>query len=382
MIALDNTGNAFQYLSNKELKRACRLFTLLSKLGGMNRSGKANSWASIPPVNFLLKNRIFDFFSGGLTLETCERVGDELWGYGVYSSPAPLVECNDKQLVFDEYLRAIRIARDFPNHAFTLVKLSTLVEPRILRLVSQNAMLNHADKGIYTEFANRVRLLCNEAFSSGKSIIIDAEHVDYQPAIDSIASEMMMLHNGDRATVYQTFRFDMVETFERLVEQLRIASKNGYILGAKLLRGTLTHREVGESEKILFQNTQNDINHSLNEAIKFLLNNLASASFIFGTHNHDTILYILSLMENLGVSPGDPQVFFAHHLGLADHLSFNLALSGYNVVKTIPYGPKNIVEKGIVSSIIQHYSASSLREERHFLRKEVKRREKLVEGET
>ncbi len=88
MIALDNTGNAFQYLSNKELKRACRLFTLLSKLGGMNRSGKANSWASIPPVNFLLKNRIFDFFSGGLTLETCERVGDELWGYGVYSSPA------------------------------------------------------------------------------------------------------------------------------------------------------------------------------------------------------------------------------------------------------------------------------------------------------
>jgi proline dehydrogenase len=44
-------------------------------------------------------------------------------------------------------------------------------------------------------------------------------------------------------------------------------------------------------------------------------------------------------MEERGVVKNDNRVAFAQLFGMSDHISYNLADAGYNVVKYLPYGP-------------------------------------------
>ena len=37
------------------------------------------------------------------------------------------------------------------------------------------------------------------------------------------------------------------------------------------------------------------------------------------------------------------KIWFSQLFGMADHISFNLAFQGYQVVKYVPYGPKKVV---------------------------------------
>ncbi|GIV37183.1 MAG: hypothetical protein KatS3mg032_1562 [Cyclobacteriaceae bacterium] len=48
-------------------------------------------------------------------------------------------------------------------------------------------------------------------------------------------------------------------------------------------------------------------------------------------------------MEKHGLLPQDERVWFAQLYGMSDHISFNLARNGYNVVKYLPYGPVRAV---------------------------------------
>jgi proline dehydrogenase len=58
-----------------------------------------------------------------------------------------------------------------------------------------------------------------------------------------------------------------------------------------------------------------------------------------GTHNEVSSLYLTELMGQYGVGNKDTRVYFAQLFGMSDHISFNLAASGYNVAKYVPYGP-------------------------------------------
>lgn len=48
-------------------------------------------------------------------------------------------------------------------------------------------------------------------------------------------------------------------------------------------------------------------------------------------------------MIEKGIAPGHPRVYFSQLLGMSDHLSFNLAMAGFNNVKYVPYGPVEAV---------------------------------------
>ena len=42
---------------------------------------------------------------------------------------------------------------------------------------------------------------------------------------------------------------------------------------------------------------------------------------------------------SLVYKPNNERVFFGQLYGMSDHISFNLAHGGYNVIKYVPYGP-------------------------------------------
>ena len=44
-------------------------------------------------------------------------------------------------------------------------------------------------------------------------------------------------------------------------------------------------------------------------------------------------------MTKYAISNDDVRIYFSQLFGMSDHISYNLALSGYNVAKYVPYGP-------------------------------------------
>ena len=57
------------------------------------------------------------------------------------------------------------------------------------------------------------------------------------------------------------------------------------------------------------------------------------------THNEESTQVLIDLMKEHKVALDDQRVYFAQLLGMSDHISMNLAKSGYNVTKYVPYGP-------------------------------------------
>ncbi len=51
------------------------------------------------------------------------------------------------------------------------------------------------------------------------------------------------------------------------------------------------------------------------------------------------VLFLVNLMKERGLTPADKRIYFSQLLGMSDHISYNLSLSGYNVAKYVPYGP-------------------------------------------
>ena len=83
-------------------------------------------------------------------------------------------------------------------------------------------------------------------------------------------------------------------------------------------------------------------------------------------------------METLGIEAGDKRVAFAQLFGMSDHITFNLAHSGYYVSKYLPYGPVQKVMPYLVRRAEENSSVTdqSNREIENFKR-EITRRIQL-----
>ena len=76
-----------------------------------------------------------------------------------------------------------------------------------------------------------------------------------------------------------------------------------------------------------------------NEAIKLCVENMDVMGLCAGSHNEDSSLYLVDLMKQKNLLPSDERIYFSQLLGMSDHISYNLSISGYNVAKYVPYGP-------------------------------------------
>ena len=92
---------------------------------------------------------------------------------------------------------------------------------------------------------DRVRTLCRTAAEANLRIMIDAEHQYFQPAIDSIAKDMMREFNGgDVPIVYNTYQCYLKDSRFRLNADIESARRQGYKFGAKLVRGAYMVRAI------------------------------------------------------------------------------------------------------------------------------------------
>ncbi|WP_242691518.1 proline dehydrogenase family protein [Desertivirga arenae] len=349
MLNFENTEIAFRQKGDGELKQAYRLFKL------MNNGILANLAPRLIepalrlglPITSLVKKTLYKQFCGGETIEECEESIRQLdKGYvGAildYSVEGAIGE-NSYSFTADEIIKTIRHAKNDRRIPFAVFKPSGVVRFKLLEKVSSGKPLSNAEQVEYFKAKGRINNICKTAYDLEVPVMFDAEESWIQKGADAIALDMMRLYNRDQAIVYNTYQLYRNNKLASLQSDLFLAEREGFILGAKLVRGAYLEKERARAEREKLPspiyNTKEDTDKAFNEALVFCVENLKDLAFIAGTHNEASCMILTELMKKHNLPEDHPNIYFAQLLGMSDNLSFNLAFHGYNVVKYVPYGP-------------------------------------------
>ena len=130
VISFDNTEFAFEYKTNKQLKKASFLFSLMGKPSLVKIGTRLAPWSVKAglPVKGIIRSTIFAQFVGGETLEETAVVAKKLGEYNVQVILDYGVEGKEGEDNFDqaceEFIRVINYAATQPNIPFMSVKVT------------------------------------------------------------------------------------------------------------------------------------------------------------------------------------------------------------------------------------------------------------------
>ena len=343
-----NTQVAFAAKSNKELRKAHRLFSLLGKPTLM-RLGKAFTLFAFKiglPIKGIVKKTIFTQFCGGETIGECDRAIASLSASRIGTILDYSVEGKEDDSSFErtteEILATIKKAAGNDSIPFSVFKVTGIAQFSLLERAS-STILSETDQKLMDAVLHRVDRICKAAHESGTPVFIDAEESWIQKAIDDLATTMMLRYNREKPIVWNTFQLYRHDRLEFLKQSTTHAEANDYYLGAKLVRGAYMEKERARAQQMGYPSpiqpdkvaTDKDYNH----AIAWCVNHADRISFCAGTHNEHSSLLLAKLIREKSLAEGDKRFWFAQLLGMSDHISYNLADSGFNVAKYVPYGP-------------------------------------------
>jgi len=347
MVSFENTENAFKSKTNAELSRSYWLFKLISNPLLVKMGADFGPLALNVGFKGLIKSTIFKQFVGGETIQDCDRAIAELSKYNIgtildYSVEGKESE-KDFEHCFQETMSTIEKAKNDKNIPFCVFKVTGLARFHLLEKVTARQTLTPGEEAEWEKVRTRVSKICTFAFESNQPIFIDAEESWIQQAIDDLANENMAVCNKQRAIVYNTFQLYRSDRLQYLKQSILEAKNNAYHLGAKLVRGAYMEKERQRALDMNYpspiQPTKAATDKDYDLALELCINNLPTVSLCAGTHSESSSLHLLKLMADNEIAQGDNRIYFSQLLGMSDHISFNLSLNGYNVVKYVPYGP-------------------------------------------
>lgn len=349
LTTFENTQVAFSGKDDSDLQRSFRLFRLLRRRELVRVGMWMTNWAVRLrlPVDFLIRNTIFKQFCAGESLEESQSVVQKLGVSGVGSILDYSVEGTGEDLDFEnaklEIIRIIHIAAENRNIPYTCVKLTGIMPHNLLEKLSAGKKLTSEERIVYHRGLARFTMICREAELSEVPVYVDAEESWVQEAVDQITEKMIWLHNTHSAivnTTIQLYRHDRLAYLKLLVKEAR-AKK--VFLGVKLVRGAYLEKE---NEYALAKNKRSAINpdkqstdQQFDLAVAHCLKNIDIVTMCAGTHNEQSTLNAIALMNTLGLAHNHPHIFFSQLYGMSDNITYNLANQGYNVTKYVPYGP-------------------------------------------
>lgn len=350
MISFENTEVAFKSKSDKDLKRAYRLF----KLVGSPAIVKFGKWATNLalalrlPINGIVKKTIFRQFCGGETIAECEQTIQILGQFGIGTILDYSVEGKTSEDDFDEtvqeIIRTIERGAGDQNIPFAVFKLTGIARFSILERANNGVeSLSGDETREYAQLQERVDLICRAAHERKVPVFIDAEDSWIQDTIDRLAFEMILRYNTESAIVYNTiqmYRHDRLAYLSQMIEAARSA---GVHYGVKLVRGAYMEKERERAAQKGYpspiQPDKAATDRDFNRALELLVANMDCIAFCAGTHNEESSAYLTKLIEEHTLDKRDARIYFAQLLGMSDHISFNLSNAAYNVAKYVPYGP-------------------------------------------
>ena len=146
-----------------------------------------------------------------------------------------------------------------------------------------------------------------------------------------------------------------------------------------MVRGAYMEKERERSEKKGYPDPilpdKRTTDRQYDEALKYCVAHIDHMELCSGSHNENSNSFLVQLIHDHNLKKDDPRIFFAQLFGMSDHISFNLAHHGYNVVKYLPYGPIDTVMPYLLRRAEENTSmAGQSSRELELIRQELKRR--------
>lgn len=349
MISFDNTEIAFRNKTNADLNRAYWLFKLIGN-NSLVKIGNALMRFSLKlqlPIKGIIKHTTFKQFCGGENINECAKTIALLAKYSIgtildYSVEGKEEE-NDLDKTMNEIIATIHKAKGNAAIPFCVFKTTGIASNHILEKVNKKEILAPSEKEKFIQIKHRVNKICKTAFDNEVPLFIDAEESWRQNTIDELATEMMEIYNKQKPIVYNTLQMYRTDRIDFLKQVLSKAGEKNYFLGLKLVRGAYLEKENNRAEEFRelspIHQSKADTDNSYNEALKICIENIYRIAICAGTHNEKSSLYLSQLMEEKNIQKNHSHIYFSQLYGMGDHISYNLANGGYNVVKYVPYGP-------------------------------------------
>lgn len=348
-IDFSNTENAFRLHSSTELKKAHFLFSVLAYPSVVKTMKKlvAFSFKIGLPVRWIIKKTAFFHFCGGETIEECTTAVAGLYSQNVLSVLDYSVEGKAQEADFERTknmtLETIRYASHNPGVPFAVFKPSGIGSNDLYEKVGSGENLSELEEKEWANVRQRYYDIAQLAFDNDIPVMVDAEEVRIQEAVDQLVAELMAKYNTEKAIVFNTAQLYRVDRLEHIKKEVEDARKGGYFYGVKIVRGAYMERErrlakaKGYSDPIQPNKPASD--NDYNAATRFLIENHDICSVMVATHNEESTQQVADLMEEFGLKPDDERVYVAQLYGMSDNLSFNMAAAGYKVAKYLPFGP-------------------------------------------
>jgi proline dehydrogenase len=383
-----NTAIAFKRKTNKELSRMSWLFGLMRRPWLVSIGGKLTQWALALrlPVQTIIRHTIFQQFCGGTSLEDCKNTVEGLAKYNVKTVLDYGVEAKDKESDFDqtlaENIKAILYAaQQKGNIPIISSKISGLCRFALLEKVSTEKPLSTTENDEWQRARTRLENLCIEAADHDMAIFIDAEETWVQPAIDLLAMEMMRSYNQKKVAVYNTFQLYRHDRLAYLKESHEIAKKEGFLLGAKLVRGAYMEKERARAKEMNLpspiQPNKEATDRDYDAALVYCIENRETIASCLASHNQKSNSLQADLMSEQNIDKNNPHLSFCQLYGMSDNLTFNLAKAGYQASKYMPYGAVREVIPYLLRRAQENSSVSGeVSRELGLIQKEQQRRKK------
>jgi proline dehydrogenase len=386
-IDFSNTEIAFSHLSNSELKKSAWLFNMMNKAWIVKYGSPVALLAvrlNLPFARKIVKATIFDQFVGGRTLLECQKSIDRLWAHSTltvldYGAEAKETE-QDFNNTMNENIRAIEFAALNKSVPVISTKLTGLGRFGLLEQMQNSENLTKEERQEYRIMLKRVDAICSQAAKKGVSVFIDAEESWIQDSIDHIVWIMMERYNKQKVVVYNTFQMYRKDRLQFLFQSFDKAKEEGFMLGAKLVRGAYMNKEAAYAEA---HGKENPINPTkeisddhYNTGIRFCVDNYEQIASCNASHNQRSAELQVELILERGIPKNHPHLNFCQLYGMSDNLTFNLANQGFNVAKYLPYGQVEEVIPYLIRRAQENTSVTGdAGREYALVLKEVKRRD-------
>lgn len=344
----ENTEIAFRDQSNASLNQAYQLFKAMNNRALVNLGKHLVNFAFTLhlPIEGIIRSTIYKHFVGGVSIEDCGRTIDRLAQRNVGAILDYAQEGEETEEAFDatcdEIIRTIEYAAGHGSIPFSAFKITGIGRFDLLAKVSGDEPLSEEEKKLFQRIEERTETIFRRGYELGVPVLIDAEETWIQPVLDEMVMRFMSIYNKEKAIVQNTYQMYRHDSLDRIKQHHQMALDGGFKFGLKIVRGAYMEKERARAEEMGYtspiQPDKQSTDRDFNEAIRYFMAQHESIDFTVATHNEESSLLLARLIDEANLERGYRGIYFAQLYGMSDHITYQLADAGYNVVKYVPYG--------------------------------------------
>lgn len=315
--------------------------------------------------DFMVKNTFYSQFCGGENstevMATMRRLKQQnilpILDYAAESGSDDPTGTSQRQSVLNSIQQALQLASlpEFEGARLAL-KLTAFFPYHTLRSLSEKLLVHDLNTNNQTFLAvlqsdadiksnyDDLHDFVQKSTSTNVTIMIDAERLDTQPAIDCITLGLMAKFNLNKRVIIQnTYQMYEKNALVRMKAHYEYALANKFNFGAKVVRGAYLNldRDVKISEQYGPLNSSIEETHQqYNRFIKLVFSEWMHSQKInidvtLATHNKTS----LELAGQLSSTALSGAVSCAQLLGMQDVLTLQCIQMGLKTYKYVPFGP-------------------------------------------